>query len=175
MGRKRTGTGKYVHCCIAVLTCLLLSQCADLDRSPLVQKLSPQDESREHLIRAQELLQRGDYGTALQENEKVLSLSAGNPPADEALYNMALIYAHPGNAKRDYGKSIAAFKTLIKEYPESAWTEQAKVWLQVMQESENARRVAASVAQENDKLKRIIEESRKVDMEIEEMKKEKAR
>jgi outer membrane protein assembly factor BamD (BamD/ComL family) len=182
MGRKRTGTGKHVHFCIAILTCLLLSQCAALDRSPLVQRLLPRDESRQRLIRAQKLLVQGDYEAALEENQKVLSLSANNPPGDEALCYMALIYAHPGNPKRDYVKSIATFKRLIKEYPQSAWAEQAKIWAQVMQESENAKRVAVAVSQENDKLrqendklKRIIEESRKVDMEIEEKKREKAR
>ena len=167
MGGKRTGTGKYFCCCIAILTCLLLSQCAVLDRSPLVQKSLPRDEPREHLIRAQKLLAQGDYETALEENQKALSLSANNYPGDEALYNMALIYAYPGNPKRDYVKSIATFKRLIREYPQSAWTEQAKIWVQVIQEGENAKRVAATVTQENDKLKGIIEETMKVDLEIE--------
>jgi tetratricopeptide (TPR) repeat protein len=175
MSRKRTGTVKYVYFCIAILTCLLLSQCAALDRSPLVQKLLPQSESRQHLIRAKKLLVQGDYEAALEENQKALSLSAYNPPGDEALYYMALVYAHPENPKRDYVKSIATLKRLIKEYPQSVWTEQAKIWVQVMQEGENAKRIAASVSQENDKLKRMIEESRKVDIEIEEKKREKAR
>jgi tetratricopeptide (TPR) repeat protein len=170
MGRKRTETGKYVHFCIAILTCLLLSQCAALDRSPLLQKLFPHNESRDHLIRAQKLLVQGDYEAALEENQKALSLSANKPPGDEALYRMTLVYAHPGNPKRDYVKSIATFKRLIKEYPQSAWTEQAKIWVQVVQESENAKRMVASLSQENDRLKRIIEESRKVDMQIEEKK-----
>jgi hypothetical protein len=72
-------------------------------------------------------------------------------------------------------KSIAVFKRLIKEYPQSPWTEQAKIWVQVVQDNENARRVATTVAQENDKLKRMIEESKKVDIEIEEKKREEAR
>src|SRR5512135_2909975 len=101
MGGKQTGTGKYSCCCIAILTCLLLSQCAVLDGSPPVQKSLPRDEPREHLIRAQKLLTQGDYETALEENQKALSLSANNYPGDEALYNMALIYAYHDNPKRD--------------------------------------------------------------------------
>jgi tetratricopeptide (TPR) repeat protein len=219
MGRKRTVTGKHVHCCIALLACLLLSQCVAFDRSPPVQRSSPQDESsqhplqaqkplaqggyetaleenqketkefrrvavakqqpkdesRQHLVQAQKLLARGDYETALKENQKALSLSANNPPGDEALYNMALVYTCPGNPKRDSVKSIATFKRLIKDYPQSAWTEQAKIWVQVIQEGENAKRVAATVTHENDKLKGIIEESKKVDLEIEAKKKEQAK
>lgn len=174
MGRKRTGTGKHVHFCLAILTCLLIASCASLGSSP-IGKLQPQDEPRQHLIRAQKLLVQGDYEPALEETQKTLSLSPGKPPGDEALYNIGLIYAYPGNPKRDYVKSIATFKRLIKEYPQSAWTEQAKIWVHVMEESENAKRVAASVTQENDKLRRIIEESRRVDMEIEEKKRQNVR
>jgi hypothetical protein len=113
--------------------------------------------------------------TALNENQKALSLSVNNSPGDEALHNMALVYADPGNPKRDSVKSIATFKRLIKEYPQSAWAGQAKIWLQVIQEGENAKRVAATVTQENDKLKRVIGESNKVDIEIEAKKKEQAK
>ena len=287
MGRKRTGTGKYFYICIAILICLLLSQCAATDRSPLLQRWFPQDEARQHLVQAEKLLAQGDYEAALEENQKVLSLSPdgppadqalynmgliyadpGNPkrdyaksiafldrlikdyakspqleqakvwagvlreseelrqelrragkvraeppqtesrqspvlpqrlvaqgdyeaaleenqkvlslspdgpPADQALYNMGLIYAHPGNPKRDYVKSIAFFKRLIKEYPQSARAERAKIWVQLIQEGDNAKRAAATLTQENDKLKRMIEESRKVDIQIEEKKKEQAR
>ena len=217
MGGKRTGTGKYVHCCVAILTCLLLSQCAALDRSPLLQSLLPRDESRQHLVQAQQLLAQGDYETALKENQKALSLSADNPPGDEALYNMALVYTCPGNPKRDSVKSVAAFKRLIKEYPQSAWIEQANIWVQVIQEgehakrvtatltqenkmlkqenenakrvtttltqennmlkqeNENAKRVTATVTQKNDKLKGIIAETTKVDLEIEEKKRDSVR
>jgi tetratricopeptide (TPR) repeat protein len=179
MGRKQTGIGKCLHFCIAVLTCLSLSSCASLDdsldRSVILKKLRPQDEPRQYLLQAQDLLAKGDYEAALEENQKVLSLAANAPPGDEALYNIGLIYAHPGNPKRDYVKSIVALKRLGKEYPQSPWTEQGKIWAQVLQENENSKRVAVTVAQENDKLKRIIEESRKVDIEIEEKKREKVR
>jgi tetratricopeptide (TPR) repeat protein len=175
MGRKRPGTGKYVHFCIAILTCLALSQCAALDRSPLLQRLLPQDEARQHLAQAQKLLAQGDYEAALEENQKVLSLAANGPPGGEALFNIGLIYAHPGNPKRDYAKSISFFKRLIKEYPQSLYSERAKIWVQIIQESESAKRVAATLTQENDKLKHMIEESRKVDVEIEEKKREKVR
>ncbi len=284
MGGERTGTGKYVRFYVAILTCLLLSQCtAAVDRSPLLQRLVPQDEVSQHLAQARKLFSEGKYEAALEENEKALSLSGNGSPGDQALYNMGLIYAHPdnpkrdyvksislfdrlireysqgpwveqarvwvlvlgeteefkrprspaveqprtevhrhlaqarklfsegkyeaaleenekalslsgngspgdqalynmgliyanpGNSKRDYVKSIAFFRRLIKEYGQSARAELAKIWVQLIQDSENAKRVAATLTQENDKLKRMIEESRKVDIEIEEKKREQAR
>jgi tetratricopeptide (TPR) repeat protein len=137
--------------------------------------LLPRGEARHHLVQARKLLVQGDYEAALEENQKVLSLAANGPPGDEALYNMGLIYADPRNPKRDYAKSISFFKRLIKEYPQSLYSERAKIWVQIIQESESAKRVAATLTQENDKLKHMIEESRKVDIEIEEKKREKVR
>jgi outer membrane protein assembly factor BamD (BamD/ComL family) len=153
----------------------ILRESEELKRAPTAVKEEPRDLLRQYLLQAQDLLAKGDYEAALEENQKVLSLAANNPLGDEALYNTGLIYAHPGNPKRDYVKSIVALKRLGKEYPQSPWTEQGKIWAQVLQENENSKRVAVTVAQENDKLKRIIEESRKVDIEIEEKKREKAR
>jgi hypothetical protein len=175
LSKKPTEKRKCVYFCIAIMTSLLLSQCATLERSPGVQNASPQIESRQHLIRARGLFVQGDHESALEENKKALSLSGQGPPGDEALYYMALIHADPRNPKRDCMKSIATFKRAIKECPRSAWTEQAKVWVQIVQEDENAKRSAASLSQENDKLKRIIEESKKVDIEINEKKRDKTR
>ena len=121
------------------------------------------------------MLARGDYEAALEEDQKALPLSASNPPGDEAQYYMALVYAHPENPKGDYVKSIATFKRLIKQYPQSTWTGQARIWGQVIQQSENAKRLAASLGQENDKLKLMIEESKKVDLEVEEKKRDNVR
>jgi hypothetical protein len=74
-----------------------------------------------------------------------------------------------------HGERMGRKRTGTKEYPQSAWTEQAKIWVPVMQESENVKRIAANLTQENDRLKRMIEESKKVDIQIEEKKREQAR
>ena len=47
------------------------------------------------------------------ENQKVLSMATYRPPGDEALFNMGLIYAHSGNPKKDFEKSIADSKVPI--------------------------------------------------------------
>jgi tetratricopeptide (TPR) repeat protein len=114
------------------------------------------EEARSPFPRYQGLLARGDYEGALAENQKVLALSNRQPPGDEALFNIGLIYAHSGNPKKDYRKALDSFRKVIADYPKSPFVEQAKIW--------------AGILQENERLNRVIENSREVDMEIEERK-----
>jgi len=113
------------------------------------------------LLRAKKLFSQGDYEGSLKENEKALALSGGKPPGDEALFNMGLIYAHFANPKRDYGKALSFLRRLIKEHPQSPWTEDAKVWVAVLQD--------------NEKLSEMIEKSKRVDFEVEEKKRKKGK
>jgi len=103
------------------------------------------------LLRSQKFLAKGNYEGALEENQKVLSKYPNRSPGDEALFNMGLIYAHYGNPKKDYQKAILFFTKLIEGYPRSPLVEQAKIWIGVLQ---------------------VIEKSKQVDIEIEQMKKE---
>jgi len=124
-------------------------------------KKEEQSVAREHLLRGQKLLAQGDYEGSINENQKVLSLSANRPPEDEALFNMGLIYAHFGNPKKDFGKSLEFFKRLIKNYPESPWVEQSKILVEVLQK--------------NEELNQVFRKLKQVDIEIEERKREKTR
>jgi len=116
-------------------------------------------EARGRLLRGQTLLAQGDYDGSLAENQKALTLSNRQLPGDEALFNIGLIYAHSGNPKKDYGKSLDFFKKVMTDYPKSPLFEQAKIWVGILQE--------------NGRLNQVIENSREVDMEIEERKREK--
>jgi TolA-binding protein len=122
----------------------------------------------EHLLQARKLLEQRDYDGSIRENHKVLSLAGQNPPADEALFNLGLIYAHPGNPKKDYGKSIGFFRKLIRDYPQNPLAVQARVWTGVLLENEK-------MSQTIQKLNQVIEESKQVDIEIEEKKREKGK
>ncbi len=73
------------------------------------------------------------------------------PPGDEALFNVGLIYAHSENPRKDYKKSIDYFQRLVKDFPRSPFIEEAKMWIGVLED---------------------IEKAVKVDIEIEEKKKE---
>ena len=130
-------------------------------------KIEEWEQAREPFLLSQKLLAEGNYEGALKENQRILSLSGQNPPGDEALFNVGLIHAHPGNTKKDYGKSLTFFRRLIKEYPQSAWVEQAKIWAGILQDNEKLSRSIEELSQ-------VIEKSKQVDIEIEEKKREKA-
>jgi tetratricopeptide (TPR) repeat protein len=116
-------------------------------------------EDREHMIRSQKLLAQGNYEGAISENKKILSLSDPRSPKDDALFNLGLIYAHFGNPQQDLEKSIEFFKTLVKNYPKSPLAEQAKIWVEILQE--------------NAGLNHLLKKLKQVDIEIEEMKRKK--
>lgn len=131
-----------------------------------MQELGVPEETRESLRRGQEALAQSDYEGSLNEYQRVLILSPGRRPADEALFYMGLIYAHPGNPKKDYAKALGSFRSLIRDYPQSRRIEQAKVWVGVLEANEK-------LTQANEKLSEMLERLKKVDMEIEQKRREK--
>jgi tetratricopeptide (TPR) repeat protein len=111
-------------------------------------------EANEYLNAAQNLLARGDYEGSLRESQKVLSLLKDQSPADTAIFHMGLVYAHPKNPKKDNKRAIFFFNRVIKGYPDSAWVEQAKIWVGVLDG---------------------VEKLKQVDLEIEERKRDRSR
>jgi len=116
-------------------------------------------EAREYLLRSQKFLAQGNYEGAIGENKKILASSDPRFPKDEALFNLGVIYAHFGNPQQDLEKSIDFFKALIKNNPKSPLVEQAKVWVEILQE--------------NEELNHLLRKLKQVDIEIEEMKRKK--
>jgi hypothetical protein len=132
-----------------------------------------QDELQDQVLRSQKLLAKGDYDGFSRENQKVLSLSGNRPPGDEALLNLGLVLIHPGNPKKDFGKSLSFFMRLLKDFPQSHLAEQAKVWIDILQEKEKLIQTNEKLNQMNQKLNEMIEKSKQIDIEIEERKREK--
>src|SRR3989337_356047 len=161
MGRKRTTARKYIYFFTTSLLILNLLSCTSLKEEKRIKedvtvpkieetKVEEQKEVFAHLLLAKKLLSQGEYDGSLRENQKVLSLSGKNPPGDEALFNTGLIYSHYGNPKKDFKRSLEFFQKLLDDYPQSPLIDQAKIWIGVLQ---------------------VIEESKKVDIEIEQKKK----
>ena len=117
--------------------------------------------ARDHFHRARDFFEQGNFEAALEENQKVLSTPGKNSSKDRALFQIGLICASSRNPKRDLDKSLSFFLKLVKEYPQSPFTDEAKTWIDVLQE--------------NQKLNRMIEKSKEVDIAIEEKKREKGR
>lgn len=131
-------------------------------------KIEEREEARESLVNSQKLLAQGNYEGALKENQRVLSLYGQHILGQEALFNMGLIHAHPGNPKRDNGKAIFFFNKLTKDFPQSPFADQARIWLGMLLENQRLNQTV-------EKLQEVIEESKRVDIEVERRKKEKGK
>jgi tetratricopeptide (TPR) repeat protein len=118
-------------------------------------------EVRESQTRNQRLLATGDFEGFINENQRILSLAHPRSSKGEALFNLGLVYAHEGNPKKDFSKSLDFFKRLIHEHPKSPLVEEAKIWVGLLQEYES--------------LNQVIQKLKQVDIEVEERKREKGK
>ena len=159
MGGKRIGTRQHIYISIACVIAVSLAGCAALV------DVKSKTEPNEHLATAERLLEHGDYEGALKENQKVLAVRDDVEPADEALFNIGIIYAHHGYPKRNYDKSLDYFKKLVRTFPHSPRAGQTKVWIGVLQDHERLNK-------EVEELNLIIKKSKQIDIELEGKKKE---
>ncbi len=132
MGRKRSGTRQYLYFCIAGLIITLLAACAPV-------RIKQAGQENVHLRRGQHLLVQGDFEGALRENQDVLTRFPQTPPGDTALFNLGMIHVHYANPKKDIGQALHFFSRLKKEFPESPRTEEAKIWVSILETLERAK------------------------------------
>ncbi len=154
MGRDRIRAWKYVYFCVASLIFLFLWSCT------VIREYRENKELRKYLLDGQKLLAQRKYDAALEAYQKVLSLSPHKPPEDEALFNMGLAYAHFGNPKKDYKKSIDLFLSVLNDYPESPLSVQAKIWVGVLLESTESIKNVERLQQAIKKLEKVRKTSK---------------
>lgn len=133
MGRKRSGTRQYLYLCAAGLIMALLAACAPTTTRPAAQE-------NDLLRRGQELLAQGDFAGALRANQEVLARFPQAPPGDAALFNLGLISVHYANPQRDVGQGLHFFARLKRDFPASPRTEEAGIWVNLLETLETARR-----------------------------------
>jgi tetratricopeptide (TPR) repeat protein len=157
MGRKQTWTGKYFHFSLAGVMVLSLLSCA------LLQEVRDREEAEATLLRGQKCLAQGDFDGSLNETQRALALSPSQPPADDALYTLGLVYAHFGNAKKDYGRSLGFFEQLMREFPTSPFAQEAKIWANVLQENKDQAQIIENLTLATEKLKETIDRLEKAE------------
>jgi len=108
--------------------------------TPSKEELERRD-AQQYLQQGQTLLGKGDYEGSLRQSQRALALAKNQEPADEALFNMALVFADPSNPKKDNRRAITLFSRIVKEYPESRLREQAKIWVGVLDGVEKLKQV----------------------------------
>ncbi len=151
MDRKQSRKWEQVFfaCITGLIFILSLASCAPPKEIVTSETIEKEICSHRHFLRT--INNAGDFEKALKRNQEILSMYPKTPPSDEALFNIGLIYAHSENPQKDYKKSMDYFHRLLKEFPRSLFIEEAKMWIGVLQD---------------------IEKAMKVDIEIEEKKKE---
>ncbi|MDQ7786425.1 MAG: hypothetical protein RDU01_02350 [Thermodesulfovibrionales bacterium] len=149
MGRKQSGQGKYFYICAACLIFAVLCSCVSF-RGTLDEKII-KDKALSMVRDGVQLLEQGDYEAAADENIRALKMYPNVPVGDEALFNMGLIHAHYKNPRIDFRKARSFFERLLRDYPDSRFAEQSRIWINVLL---------------------AIEKSKEVDIRIQEMKRD---
>jgi len=104
-----------------------------------VQQVQPQPCVR--LQEAREQIDRGDFDGAARMYQDALSRPGTERRTSELLFELGLVYAHHDNPKKDYRKALGYFTRLVREHPRSALAEEAKIWIDVLDSMEKAKRV----------------------------------
>lgn len=105
-----------------------------------------------HLDALQSLARQADFETLLKRKQDMLDNLRKDESADELLFTLGLLYAHPENPKKNYQKSLAFFKKVIREYPRSVYVGEARIWAGVLEDIENAAKVDLELEQKKKEL-----------------------
>ncbi len=125
MDKKRRRQGGYF---LFVFTCiiLILTSCALKPRSSRLL------EERKELVELRKSLLHNRFKEAEEKALFLVKKYKDEPVIDECLFYLGLIYANPYNPGRDYKKAIKYFGDLVKRYPNSIWSYQARIWLNTL-------------------------------------------
>jgi TPR repeat protein len=88
-----------------------------------------------------EQIDHGDFDGAVREYQEALARSGTERRTSTLLFELGLLYAHSDNPKKDYQKSLGYFMRLVREHPKSALAEEAKIWIDVLDSMEKSKRV----------------------------------
>ncbi len=134
MGRERSWTRQFIFFCAAGLIVPLFAGCASF-RAILEER-----QGRVHLQQERLLARQGDFEGAIRENRKILDSTPKSSPADAALFSMGLIFADNANPAKDYKRSLAFFRQLVSEFPQSQFAADARIWAGVLENEVSAER-----------------------------------
>jgi len=76
---------------------------------------------------ANDLFHQGRYAASLEKYSEIIEKYPTR--ADRALFEMGIVYAHPGNERKDYQKSLDCFQRLIREYPGSDYRQNSEMMI----------------------------------------------
>ena len=121
MGTKQTWKRKHLFLHLACIGLLLFVIYGCLHFSEKRQGQQLLEEGMDQMLSHQ-------YEASMVKNVTVFN-SYPHSLADQALFQLGLLYAHPGNPNQDYEKSLGSFNKIINEFSESRIRRQAQLWV----------------------------------------------
>ncbi len=130
MGKKRSWISEHLYFLFvcSIMTPILICGCSHSsaryrfkstvkEPSDLSSQGSYNSSLNKYFEDASDLFNQGSYKASLSKYEQIIE----KYPAmgDRVLFEMGIIYAHPGNEQKDYQKSLECFRKIIKDYPGS--------------------------------------------------------
>jgi hypothetical protein len=102
---------------------------------------------------------RRQYKASMAKNLTVLN-NFPHSLADQALFQMGLLYAHPENPNQNYEKSLESFNKILNEFSESRLRHQAQLWVLFISDVIDKERKAGILNNENVSLQRTVEQQK---------------
>ena len=120
MGKKPSRMGKHLNLffvCI-IMAPMLICGCSHFNEGY---------QARSTFNEANVFFGQGNYEASLGRYQQIIEKypTAG----DRVLFEMGIIYAHPGNVQKDYQKSLECFQKLIKDYPGSGYRKDSEMMI----------------------------------------------
>ena len=110
--------GPFKFCIFLMMAPILLSGCSHFNDGR---------QAKTTFAEANDLFHKGSYTASLDKYSEITKKYPAK--ADRALFEMAIIYAHPKNEQKDYQKSLECFQKLIKEYPGSEYRQNSEMMI----------------------------------------------
>ncbi len=76
---------------------------------------------------ANDFFNQGKYEASLGKYQQLLDKNPQS--ADRILFEMGIIYAHPGNTQKDYPKALDCFRNILKDYPHSEYRQNSQMMI----------------------------------------------
>ena len=117
-------------------------------------------------LQGQQLLEEGmdqmvnrQYAASMKNNLAVLNNFPHNL-ADQALFQIGLLYAQPHNPDLDYEKSLGSLNKLLAEYPDSRLKHQSQLWILSIRDAIDKKRKIETLNSENISLGKTVEQQK---------------
>ena len=99
------------------------------------------------------------YEASMAKNLTVLN-NFPHSLADQALFQMGLLYAHPENPNRNYEKSLESFNKIFNDRPERRLRQQAQLWVLFISDLIEKEQKTGILNNENVSLQRTVEQQK---------------